>query len=105
VAQGANLAINVLAGQLAQTSFQLGTSGADDLMIRASDSINWSAWKLFHVSAPSNQAPVVSAVDLQAPHGQSLLAASSLFAAGDADHDVRASDGTDWGAWKEFHLV
>ena len=159
VAQGANLAINVIAGQLAQASFQLGMSGTDDLMVRASDGFAWGAWKLFHVSAAGNHAPVVSAVDLAPAHGQTSLAASSLFSASDADHDaitryqfwdatptatsghfvvngvaqganlainviaaqlaqtsfqlgtsepddlmVRASDGTDWGAWKEFHV-
>jgi len=50
VAQGANLAINVLAGQLAQTSFEPGIVDTDDLWVRASDGTDWSAWKEFHSS-------------------------------------------------------
>ena len=158
VAQGAGMAIDVTAAQLAQTTFQSG-SGTDDLWVRASDGTDWGAWQEFHVTAPVNQAPVVTATDpINVAHGANPLA-SSLFSVSDADGDaitkyqfwdstadaasghwvvngvaqgagmaidvtaaqlaqttfqsgsgtddlwVRASDGTDWGAWQEFHVT
>jgi hypothetical protein len=55
VAQGFDVAINVSAAQLAQTTFQPGTSGTDELWVRASDGNSWSEWKQFFVSAPAAQ--------------------------------------------------
>ena len=46
VAQGANQHINVSATQLAQTTFQTGTT-ADDLWVQAFDGTVWSDWKEF----------------------------------------------------------
>ena len=158
VAQATGVAIDVAASQLGQTTFQSG-SGTDDLWVRASDGIEWSAWKAFHVAAPVNNAPVVVVADsIHFPQGANALA-SLLFSVSDADGDtitryqfwdstadaasgswmvngvaqatgvaidvtaaqlgqtrfqagsgnddlwVRASDGIEWGAWKEFHVV
>ncbi|WP_298380269.1 hypothetical protein [uncultured Bradyrhizobium sp.] len=86
VAQAANIAINVTPAQLTGTSFQSG-SGSDDLWVRANDGITWGAWKEFHVNAPIDHAPVVSASDVTATHGQDI-AASNLFTVSDADHDT-----------------
>ncbi|WP_245309240.1 M10 family metallopeptidase C-terminal domain-containing protein [Bradyrhizobium retamae] len=156
VAQGTNQNIDVTAAQLSATSFQSG-SGSDDLWVRAFDGTSWSAWKEFHVNAPINQAPVVTAADFTATHNQNI-AVTGLFSVTDADGDaitkyqfwdstsdpssghfvvggvaqgtnqnidvaaaqlsatsfqsgsgsddlwVRAFDGTNWSAWKEFHV-
>ncbi|WP_271614781.1 M10 family metallopeptidase [Bradyrhizobium sp. CCBAU 51627] len=85
VAQGTNQSIDVLASQLASTTFQSG-SGSDDLWVQAFDGTYWSAWKEFHVNAPVDQAPVVSASDYTATHNQNI-AASSLFTVSDAEGD------------------
>ena len=154
--QGTNQAIDVTAAQLAQTTFQSG-SGSDDLWVRAFDGFDWSAWKEFHVNAPVEARPVVTAPDFAASHNQDI-AASALFSVTDGDGDaitkyqfwdsttdpasghwvvngmvqgtnqaidvtaaqlaqttfqsgsgsddlwVRAFDGFDWSAWKEFHV-
>ena len=52
VAQGTNQTINVSAAQLAQTTFQTGTT-ADDLWVRAFDGTVWSDWKEFHLTRRS----------------------------------------------------
>ena len=84
VAQGTNTAIDVTAAQLASTTFQSG-SGSDDLWVRANDGVTWGAWKEFHVNAPMDNAPVVTASDFTATHGQNI-AAGSLFSVTDADN-------------------
>jgi hypothetical protein len=48
VAQGKNVAIDVAAAQLSQTTFQSG-SVSSDLWMRANDGTEWSAWKEFHI--------------------------------------------------------
>ncbi|MDA9436052.1 hypothetical protein XH88_30480 [Bradyrhizobium sp. CCBAU 51627] len=83
--QAANVAIGVTAAQLSTTTFQSG-SGSDDLWARAYDGIAWGAWKEFHVNAPLDRAPVVTAADFHATPNQSV-AASSLFSVSDADGD------------------
>ena len=85
IAQGANIAIDVTAAQLAGTRFQSG-SGSDDLWVRASDGFLWSDWKEFHVNAPVDHAPVVTAADFNAAVNQTA-AAASLFVVTDADAD------------------
>ncbi|HEX8031225.1 MAG TPA: hypothetical protein VF491_22305 [Vicinamibacterales bacterium] len=85
VAQGTNVAIDVTAAQLSSTSFQSG-SGSDDLWARAYDGIAWGPWKEFHVNAPIDNAPVVTASDFHATANQSV-AASMLFSVADADGD------------------
>jgi hypothetical protein len=156
VVQGTNQAIDVTAAQLAQTTFQSG-SGSDDLWVRANDGFDWGTWKEFHVNAPVDVKPVVTASDFAASHNQNV-AASALFSVTDGDGDaitkyqfwdsttdpasghwavngvaqgtnqaidvtaaqlaqttfqsgsgsddlwVRANDGFDWSAWKEFHV-
>ncbi len=47
IAQPASTAISVSPAQLAGTTFQGGTSN-DDLWVRASDGMMWSAWQEFH---------------------------------------------------------
>jgi Ca2+-binding RTX toxin-like protein len=86
VTQDANTTIEITAAQLASTTFQSG-SGSDDLWVRANDGTMWGAWKEFHVNAPVNRAPVVTALDFTATHNQNI-AASSLFAKSDADGDA-----------------
>jgi len=53
---------------------------------RANDGFAWSAWKEFHVSAPVDHAPVVTASDFNATLNQTV-AAASLFSVADADND------------------
>jgi hypothetical protein len=127
--------------------------------VRANDGTDWGAWQEFHVTAPVDAKPVVTATDpINVAHGANPLA-SSLFSVSDADGDaiikyqfwdstadpasghwvvdgvaqttsvaidvtaaqlaqttfqsgsgtddlwVRANDGTDWGAWQEFHVT
>ncbi|SEC99889.1 M10 family metallopeptidase [Bradyrhizobium erythrophlei] len=84
--QGTNQAIDVTSSQLASTTFQSG-SGSDDLWVRAFDGAVWSSWKEFHVNAPVDQAPVVTASDFMASHNQNI-AASSLFTVTDPDSDT-----------------
>ena len=72
VAQGTNQNIDVSAAQLASTTFQSG-SGSDDLWVRAFDGTAWSAWKEFHVNAPVNNAPVVTAADFTAAHKRTVV--------------------------------
>ncbi|MGN8545160.1 hypothetical protein ACQPTN_09430 [Bradyrhizobium sp. 13971] len=78
--------IDVSAAQLASTSFQSG-SGSDDLWVRAFDGMTWSNWKEFHVNAPVDNLPIVTAADYSASHGQNI-AASTLFSITDADADT-----------------
>ncbi|MGY3532824.1 hypothetical protein [Bradyrhizobium sp. USDA 4452] len=85
VTQPAGQGIDVSAAQLANTSFQSG-SGSDDLWVRAFDGMMWSSWKEFHVNAPADNLPIVSAADFSASHGQDI-AASTLFSTADADGD------------------
>ena len=85
-AQGVNQIIDVTAAQLGQTTFQSG-SGSDDLYVRAFDGHDWSAWTAFHVNAPVNQMPVVTAPNFAASHNQNI-AASALFSVSDADNDT-----------------
>ena len=82
------------AAQLAQTSFVAGASGVtDDLLVMAYDGHSYSNntnWSEFHVNSGPNQAPQISfpnGANVPASAGQSL-AASSLFAGNDAEHDV-----------------
>jgi hypothetical protein len=87
VAQGTSQEIDVSAAQLSQLTYQSG-SGADTLWVHANDGILWSNWSnSFTVTAPVDNAPVVTASNVAAAHGQSF-AASSLFSASDADGDT-----------------
>jgi hypothetical protein len=77
----------VSAAQLSQTTFHSG-SGADDLWVRAFDGMDWSAWKEFHVNAPVDTGPVVTAASVTLSKGQSAVAGSSLFTATDPFGDT-----------------
>src|SRR6185312_4891059 len=63
---------------------------SDDLWVRAFDGTEWSSWKEFHVNAPVNHAPAVTAADVTATHNQNI-SASSLFSATDIDSDPMIS--------------
>ncbi len=71
----ANQVIDVSAAGLALTSFQSG-SGSDSLGVRAFDGFAWGNWTFFNVSAPVNHAPVATAPNATATHGQSFAASS-----------------------------
>ena len=85
IAQGTNVAIDVTAAQLSNTTFQSG-SVSDDLWVRANDGFVWGAWTEFHVNVPLNHAPVTTAADFTAVHNQNI-GASSLFSVTDSDGD------------------
>ena len=92
VAQGTNQEIDVSAAQLSQLSYQSG-SGADTLWVRANDGTQWSAWSSpFTVTAPVDTGPVTTPVSLTVilGHGQSTIAASSLFTTSESDGDLVA---------------
>jgi hypothetical protein len=57
VAQPSQQTITVTQAQLFQTTFQSG-SGSDDLSVRASDGLEWSASAEFHVIAPVDTGPI-----------------------------------------------
>jgi hypothetical protein len=78
--------IDLSAAQLALTTFQSG-SGTDQLFVRASNGIDWSAWASFNVIAPLDNPPTVTAPNVSAGHGQTL-AASALATAADPDGDA-----------------
>jgi len=83
VGQGANVAIDVSAAQLGNTTFQSG-SGTDQLWVRAFDGQDWGDWKSFTVAAPIDHAPVVAASNVSLSAGQTV-AAASLFSVSDVD--------------------
>ncbi len=85
VRQDAGTAINVSADQLSNTYFQSG-SGMDRLWVRATDGMEWSAWKQFNVTAPIDHAATIAVQNIGAAMNYTL-AASQLFTASDADGD------------------
>src|SRR5207244_10059448 len=85
VVQATNVEIDLTAAQLAQTTYQSG-SGSDQISIRASDGTLWSAWQTATVTAPVDQAPVVTVSNQMMIRNHSI-AASSLFTAIDPDGD------------------
>src|SRR6185369_16133454 len=79
--------IEINASDLASFRYRTSATGTGDtLWVQAFDGTAWGAWKSFNVTAPQNNAPVVSVADrlgvlgFQAP-------ASALFTASDADND------------------
>jgi Ca2+-binding RTX toxin-like protein len=90
VAQGANATIDVTPEQLAQTSF-LTNYGSDDLYVRANDGTSWGTWTEFHVTAPANQAPVITSNDLGLLPVTSSVPAAALFSVSDAEDDAITS--------------
>jgi Ca2+-binding RTX toxin-like protein len=96
-AELANLTIN--ASDLANFRYRTSTTGTGDVLwVQAYDGISWSAWKSFNVSAPTNNAPVVSVGDKTPGRGTATLSAASLFSVTDADGDTitayKVFDGT-----------
>ena len=94
VAQGVNVAIPVLAADLANTQFVAASAtGSDQVWVRASDGQTWSDWKSWNVNSwphASNAAPVVSAQTQGLLRGETV-AAASLFSVSDADGDAPVS--------------
>jgi hypothetical protein len=85
VTQAAQTVVNLSAAQLAQTTFQAGTT-ADALKVRAFDGTVWSDWTDVSV-AVQNHTPVTAASQVTAGRNQTI-AATSLFTATDADQDT-----------------
>jgi ELWxxDGT repeat protein len=69
VAQPTSQEIDITAAQLSQLIYQSG-SGGDALWVRANDGILWGNWST--VTAPINNAPVVTSSNMAAGHGQSF---------------------------------
>src|SRR5258708_24457112 len=59
VVQATNVEIDLTAAQLAQMTYVAG-SGSDQISVRASDGTLWSAWQTATLTAPLDQAPVVT---------------------------------------------
>jgi hypothetical protein len=94
VAQGMQQEIDVAAAQLAQVTYQVGSS-SDTLWMRANDGFVWGPWtQAVTVSPFVDTPPIVSVSNLTATHGQSF-AASSLFTASDPNGDSI----TQYGFW------
>jgi microcystin-dependent protein len=87
VAQPNGQEIDVTAAQLPQLIYQ-ASSGTDTLWVKASDGLVWSGWSSpFTVTAPPDQAPVVTGSNLGTTLG-AQLSVGSLFSVTDADHDT-----------------
>jgi hypothetical protein len=91
VIQASNTEIDLTATQLAQTTYISGT-GSEQLSVRASDGILWSAWQTVsvNVAAANEKAPVVTTSSLTTLAGQTF-AASSLFSVSDSNGDSIAT--------------
>ncbi|WP_063695467.1 hypothetical protein [Bradyrhizobium embrapense] len=90
VAQAAGVEIDVSAANLSQVSYVFGPTGStpDTLWVRANDGMLWSAWKSFTATPGPDHAPVVTASNVTANHGQASALASTLFTTSDADNDT-----------------
>jgi len=86
--QTAGHEINVVAADIANTVFNVGSGGTDHLWaaLQQNDG-TLTPWQDFTVTSPLDNAPVVSAPDFNATHNQSV-AATSLFSVTDADGDT-----------------
>ncbi|WP_050632145.1 hypothetical protein, partial [Bradyrhizobium viridifuturi] len=90
VAQAANTEIDVAAANLSQVSYVFGPGGSmpDTLYVRANDGQLWSNWTAFTAGPGVDTAPVVTAPNVTASHGQLSVLASSLFSVSDAENDA-----------------
>ncbi|UGY03026.1 AIDA repeat-containing protein [Bradyrhizobium quebecense] len=90
VAQAANVEIDVAAANLSQVSYVFGPGGSapDTLYVRANDGSMWSSWTAFTAAPGVDTAPVVTAANVTASHGQLSVLASSLFSVSDAENDA-----------------
>src|SRR6185437_4921286 len=88
VAQVGNAEIDVAAANLANVSYTFGSS-ADTVFVRAFDGSAWSAWQQFTITPGADNPPVVTVTSstVTATHGQTSVAASTLFTATDPDSD------------------
>jgi hypothetical protein len=85
---GANQDNIITPAQLSQLTYQSG-SGADTLWVRANDGTQWGPWSnAFTVTAPIDTGAFVTLTSSNVIVGQSPIAASSLFTAGDTDGDT-----------------
>ena len=93
VEAGVNVAIPVLAADLADTQFIASGAIASDLVwVRASDGQSWSDWKSWTVNSwphLTNAAPVAQATDATILTGETV-AAAGLYSVSDADGDAVA---------------
>ncbi|WP_146991399.1 hypothetical protein [Bradyrhizobium macuxiense] len=89
VAQQAGVEIDVSATSLSHVSYVFGPTGStpDTLYVRANDGDLWGAWQAFTATPGPDTAPVVSASNVTATHGEFSVAASSLFSVADAESD------------------
>ena len=76
VAQAANTEIDVSAANLSQVSYVFGPGGStpDTLYVRANDGSKWSSWAAFTATPGVDTAPVVTAANVAAVHGQASAA-------------------------------
>ncbi|MGN1285088.1 MAG: hypothetical protein ACI4XG_00615, partial [Bradyrhizobium sp.] len=90
VTQQANTEIDVSAANLSQVSYVFGPTGStpDTLYVRANDGFLWGAWTAFTATPGPDHAPVVTAQNVTATHGEASALASSLFSTADADNDT-----------------
>ncbi|MCP3416203.1 hypothetical protein NLM16_19090 [Bradyrhizobium brasilense] len=90
VAQSAGVEIDVAAANLSQVSYVFGPGGStpDTLYVRANDGSKWSAWTAFTATPGDDIAPVVTASNVTALHGQTSALASNLFSVSDSEHDA-----------------
>jgi hypothetical protein len=86
-AQSGGHDINVSPANVANTVFDVGTlGGTDTLWARlVQDNGQVSGWQKFTVTAPAATPPTVTASDVTLSKGDTLVAASTLFSASDAD--------------------
>src|SRR3954462_6915725 len=92
VKQSAVQAIDVSAADLANTEYVGGTTGGSErVWVRATDGMDWSAWKPWNVTTAlhiPNSAPVVTAQASQTVLLNQAVNASGLFSVTDADDDT-----------------
>ncbi|KRP98785.1 hypothetical protein AOQ73_20595 [Bradyrhizobium pachyrhizi] len=68
--------------------FGPGGSTPDTLYVRANDGSLWGAWKSFTATPGPDTAPVVTASNVAAIHGQTSALASNLFTVSDNENDT-----------------
>ncbi|MHC2467869.1 hypothetical protein [Bradyrhizobium embrapense] len=107
VAQAANTEIDVSAANLSQVSYVFGPGGStpDTLYVRANDGLAWGAWTGFTAGPGSDQAPIVTASNVTAIHGQTSALASNLFSASDPDPGDTISMYAFWDTGGSGHWV
>jgi len=91
VTQGFGQKIDVAAADVANTTFDVGAMGGTDKLwaqVVENDG-TLSGWQQFNVTSPPDQTPVASVANFQYAAGHNeIIAATSLFALSDGDHDA-----------------